>query len=259
MSGDDGKRRGVRLPLIGPSQASKKWKKVATQSKFGAAHMHRNYADAELRAPVKKKEYRVKALEDRRRSEGSRAASLANPLNPLIDARADLAGSRKQATTARAIEALALMNGGTGTKGEPAHFWTGFPQGARDEAESMRRTRGGMALGQTRGGVFFDAVDQGGRRKIKDFSGEAGESYVWNKGSIDLAAQAGAGTTFSAPEELRGEIPAGKVWMKYEKSVLEPRGVAIEYNNFDPVASRERRSVLPSIPSPANKNTGRPR
>jgi len=258
MSG--GKGRGSRLPPIEESQAPPEWKTLARLTKHGAAHIHRNYANAELRAPVKKKESQVKSLERRRRLEGPRATSLANPLNPLLGARADLAHSRKQAATARSIEAAALMKGGTGTKGEGAHFWTGYPQGARDQAESMRSTRGGMALGQTGGGVFLDAVDQGAQRRIKDFSGESGESYVWKKASVDLAAQAGSGTTFSAPKELRGKIPADKVWRRFEKPVLDGRGVSIEDNYFDPAPKRGgRHGALPPMPAPpaSNKNTGR--
>ena len=159
---------------------------------------------------------------------------------------------RKQAAGARAVGFAADLTKnsdgqrGFDLRGAPARFWSGFAGGAHEAAKDLTRTDGGLTLGQTGGGTVLHSAEyiKGRRRwwqrKVRKDRGEgglekrvggAGAGYLWKRGSAEVAATAGVGSTISSPEGSRRQ---GNVFDKIENPIQVSRNLTVREESHQP-------------------------
>ncbi len=159
---------------------------------------------------------------------------------------------RKQAAGARAIGFAADLTKnaegqrGFDLRGAKARFWSGFAGGAHEAAKDLTRRDGGLTLGQTGGGsVLHSAEYIKGRRRwwqrkvsedrgeggLKKLVGGKGAGYLWKRGSAEVAATAGEGSTISSPEGPRRQ---GNVFDTIENPIQESRNLTVREEPHQP-------------------------
>lgn len=154
--------------------------------------------------------------------------------------------SREQAAGARAIGfAASLMVNPDGQRGfdaelKAARLWTGFWNGAQDNAREICEQEGGLTLGMTAGGRLLHSAEY--QKHHEDPEQDRGEGgleerlgpaavYLWMTGSTELAATAGEGTTIS---HLNGKPPSEQTaFANIEEPLLESRGFSAEVRTHE--------------------------
>jgi len=158
----------------------------------------------------------------------------------LSQAIADKQVTRQQAAGARAIAFAADLTKnadgqrGFDLRGAPARFWSGFAGGAHEAAKDLTRTDGGLTLGQSGGGSVLHSAEYIKGRNVSEDRGEGGlekrvggegAGYLWKRGSAEVAATAGEGSTISSPQGPRRQ---GNVFDKIENPIQASRNLTVQ-------------------------------